>query len=378
MPTSIQKCIEDLIKISETTIWSRDPDAACQETVDALADALGCELAVIHLLDVTGNRFVRCATHSNLPVQVPIDTQVSLSTGRMRQIMATHQPITMDFQHPHPADNIPSGDIGVRSVVSVPLLAGDQLLGIFTIGYQKYHLWTYQDLNYLKNIGRMLGVSVQHAQTARKEVDLAILIEHKRLCEELHDNLSQLVSSLNLGAEAALLSWEEGKTDQLRNDLERIKSSSLKAAQTLREEMLSLRTSANETEGLIPRVRECLERFEQQWGIDTDLHVEGLEPLIVSTQLELHFIRILHESLSNVLRHSKASCVYVRLQGDRNQLCMEIHDDGRGFDPEDVSSEHLGLRIMRERAESLGGELAIESSNGIGTTIHVDVPRIAQ
>jgi signal transduction histidine kinase len=54
---------------------------------------------------------------------------------------------------------------------------------------------------------------------------------------------------------------------------------------------------------------------------------------------------------------------------------MLIRDNGVGFDPETVTDEHLGLRIMRERAESLGGELSIGTGEGTGTTIQVDVPR---
>jgi signal transduction histidine kinase len=210
---------------------------------------------------------------------------------------------------------------------------------------------------------------------ARKTADLEILLERKRLSGELHDHLSQLVNTMNMGVETALLSWEECNTDRVRNDLERIKGVGQEAARALREEMLSLRLPTSETEGLIQQVREYLQRFERQWRIDTDLQVEGgLEPLIVATQMELQFMRILHESLANVIRHATASHVSVLLHVDQDRLSMQIHDNGRGFDPEDVSSERLGLRIMRERAESLGGELTIESSSGTGTMIRVDVP----
>lgn len=375
MPTSVRKRLDDLIRISESTAWCSSPETASQRTVDALADALDCELALIHLLDISGDHLIRYTTHGDLPKHIPIDIRVSMATGRMRQMMLTHKPIIMDFQHPDPADRMPSGSLDFRSAVSVPILAGDVMLGMFSIVYKKRRRWSEQDLDYLVSIGRLLGVAVQHAQAARKTADLEILIERKRLCGELHDNLSQLISSVNLSAEAAVLSWEEGNTDRLWHDLERIRTTSQEAVQTLREEMLSLRTPTNETEGLIPGVRECLKRFKQQWGIDTDLQVEdGVEPLIVSTQMELQLMRILHEALSNVLRHAKAFHVFVQLKGGQNRLCMQIHDNGRGFDPESISCERLGLRIIRERTESLGGELSIESGDGAGTTLRVDVP----
>jgi signal transduction histidine kinase len=69
--------------------------------------------------------------------------------------------------------------------------------------------------------------------------------------------------------------------------------------------------------------------------------------------------------------------VSVALEADQNRLCMQIHDNGRGFDPRVVPSERLGIRIMRERAGSLGGQLTIQSSEENGTTVRVDVPRSA-
>jgi signal transduction histidine kinase len=345
--------------------------------VDALAEALSCDLVFIHLLDVSGDRFIKYAAHGTIPdVTLPQEVRVSITTGRMLWMMKTHEPIIMDFRHPNPADVTVNGSYLYRSAISIPLLAGDDVLGMISLVYKRYHHWSDQELDYLLNLGRIVGISVQQAQTARKATDLDILMERKRICGELHDNLSQLISSLNLSAEGALLSLSEGNTDQLRSDLETIRSTSQEAVRTLREEMLSLRTPTNETEGLVPGVRECLKRFKQQWRIDTDLEVEeGLEPLIVSTQMELQFMRILHESLSNVIRHSTASRVSVSLQGDHNRLSMQIHDDGVGFDPDAVSDERLGLRIMCERAESLGGEFSIGTGSGNGTTVRVEVPR---
>ena len=286
----------------------------------------------------------------------------------------------MDFVHPHPADRIPelATKLGYRSAASVPLLAGDDMLGMYTIVYKRPQHLTERDIDYLLVIGRLLGVSVQHSQVSQKTVDLQILVERRRLSAEIHDNLSQLISSLKLGAETALLSWEEGDADAVHRDLERLESISLQTYQTLREEMLSLRTPADQTQGLIPEIRERLGCFERRWGIGTDLQVQDIpEPLVVSMQTELQLMRILNESLSNVLRHATASHVSVVLEGDQNRLCMQIRDNGRGFDTRVVPSERLGIRIMRERAGSLGGELTILSSEENGTTVQVDVPRSA-
>lgn len=375
-----QKRLRDLISICESTTWSRCPQTASQKMVDALAKVLECDFAYFHILAVTGEQFTACAGEGLPARPVPYEVPLSATTGRIAQLMATHRPIVMDFVDPHPDDEIPEGaaQIGIRTGVSVPMLAGDHPIGIYTIVYKRQEQWTAEDLDYLVDIGRVLGVAVQHALTARKATDLEILRERKHLSAELHDNLSQLIGSLILGAEAALLSLQEGNPDRVRHDIERIRLAGQEADRVLREEMLSLRTPLNDTEGLIPEVRECLQRFERQWGIGTELQVEDSpEGLAVSAQTELQFMRILHESLSNVLRHATASHVNVVLKWDHYRLSMLIHDNGRGFEPRSVPSEHLGLRIMRERAESLGGELIIESDSESGTRVRVDVPRFA-
>jgi signal transduction histidine kinase len=140
-----------------------------------------------------------------------------------------------------------------------------------------------------------------------------------------------------------------------------------------------LRTPTNATGGLVSEIRHCVARFEQQWAIETVLQVaDGLEPLVVSTQVEMQFVRILQESLMNILRHATASRVTVTLTGDPTRLAMCIQDDGRGFDRDSVSVERLGLQIMSERAEALGGMLTIQSERGIGTRVSVDVPLYAR
>lgn len=373
MPTSNWDRLDDLMGVAESMVRLESPEAVCERAVDALAEAFDCDLACIYLLDAIGERFVCWAPFALAPgmsESLPITGE-----SRWPEMMATHRPIVLDFVHPQPADPIPVGTGEYKSAVGVPILAGDVILGTYGLTFKRRHRWTEQDLDCLLRCGRLVGMFIQHARAVGKASDLATLMERKRLCEEIHDNLSQLVGTLNMSTEAALLSSEEGDEDRLRNDLRRIRSTAQEVTRTLREEMLCLRPPTNQTEALIPGIVEGLKRFGTQWGIETDLQVQdGLDPLFVSTQVELQFVRILHESLSNVLRHASASRVSVLLHGDRYLLYMQIHDDGCGFDPDAVPSEHLGLRIMRERAESLGGRLTIESS-GDGTTIRVEVPR---
>jgi signal transduction histidine kinase len=87
--------------------------------------------------------------------------------------------------------------------------------------------------------------------------------------------------------------------------------------------------------------------------------------------------RITQEALNNVAKHAKASQAVVDLCCQPEQVELHIKDDGRGFEPEGVSPEHLGLGIMRERAETIGAAFKLQSRPGQGTHIEVVWPKPA-
>ena len=119
---------------------------------------------------------------------------------------------------------------------------GDIMLGAYMVFYTMYYHWTKPNIDDLLVIGRLLGAIAHQAQTAGRTIDLEILVERKRLCGELHDNLSQMIYSLNLNSEAAILSYEENKIETMLRDLEKIRCIAQEANQMLREELLSLRS----------------------------------------------------------------------------------------------------------------------------------------
>jgi len=96
------------------------------------------------------------------------------------------------------------------------------------------------------------------------------------------------------------------------------------------------------------------------------------EPLV-----EVQLLRILQEALTNVRKHANAHCVRIAFGSEDGWASVTIQDDGRGFDTKVSSTgieEHIGLRVMRERAEEIGGNLNLKSAQGQGTEIVVRVP----
>jgi two-component system nitrate/nitrite sensor histidine kinase NarX len=119
--------------------------------------------------------------------------------------------------------------------------------------------------------------------------------------------------------------------------------------------------------------------FGERTGLEVSLFLEG-EPDL-SPRDEVHLLRIVQEALANVHKHAQAQHAWVRLHAGLQGLRLEIEDDGRGMAPtlhsqaaalSDVRG-HFGLRIMRERAEAMGGQLSLHSTPGQGTRVQVTV-----
>lgn len=374
--------LENLLQVCESTTWSANYEDIYQCIASALVLNLDCDYANIYLIDVGGENMTTYASHSMQPDYRTADktavTTKPTVLGRLLRMIETKQPIMMDYRDPHPCDQIPPNatEQGFEAAITVPLIAADEVFGIYNLVYKHPKKWSDLELIYLKAIGRLLGVNIHRAQMSRKIVEMQILNERKFLSSEIHDNLAQSVSSLKIGAETSLMFLDRGDIAGLRESLERLETIGLQAVKTLREEMLSLRISQSETKGLAVSVKETLALFRDKWAIETELIVDESSEPRVTIQTELQLMRILHESLTNVLRHANATKVEVTLKQVERKLHMHIEDNGRGFDTSTVSSERLGIRIMKERAESVGGSCSIESEAGEWTRVMVETPSI--
>lgn len=372
-----QRC-DSLVRICESAAWSVDPETVYQSIVDTSVSLFECEGAHLHLMAVDNERFVRHASHSEKQALKDRKNEFGMGVGRVRWMIKSRQPILMNYKQPHIQDEIPASaiEMGYESAVSIPLVTENEVFGLLSLVYKCALPWTERDIPYLLDIGRILGVLIQRMQKTKKDTELQLLNERKRLSTEIHDNISQLISSLAIGAEAALVSFEEGDVTALGVDLERLSEISRKTMKVLREEMLSLRLPLDRTDSLPQAIRDSLARFEKNWGIATSLVVIPQEAIVVPLQAAFQLVRILNECLSNTLKHAEASCVSVMLEEDERHLVLTVQDDGCGFDTNSIPLEHLGIRIMKERAAATGGKLTVMSTNA-GTTICVDVPRLA-
>ncbi len=200
--------------------------------------------------------------------------------------------------------------------------------------------------------------------------------ERQRIAQDMHDGLDQLV----IGAKLELKSARERLSADDRSAAEfsllRVKDVLDRMERDLKQIIYDLRPPTLDALGLAPSLRRYAERFRQYLGITCDVRIEG-EPYRLSADKEIGIYRIMQESLQNVSAHALAAHVEVVLTFSAEAVSLIVADDGQGFDHLAVQKNyvgHLGLMGMQERAQSLGGQLAIQSLPGFGTQVTLVVP----
>lgn len=203
---------------------------------------------------------------------------------------------------------------------------------------------------------------------ARKAADEAVVAERTRLARDLHDAVTQTLFSASLTAEVLPELWAVNpvEAEKTTEELRQLTRSALAEMRTL---LLELRPSALTEARLEDLLRQLTEAIVGRARLPVQFTVDGQRQLPV--EVKITFYRIAQEALNNVVKYARAGQVYINLRLQPETARLVISDDGGGFDPAKIKPTHLGLKIMRERAETIGARLAIHSEIGHGTIITV-------
>lgn len=209
-----------------------------------------------------------------------------------------------------------------------------------------------------------------HARAAAEGLRRAVEAqeaERARVARELHDESGQILTALALHLKAL---EEDVGPGEVRERLAELRRSVGMASTSLRQLATRLRPAALSEQGLADAIQEQAQRLRDA-GIAIDVDVRGIGPE-VPEEVQTVLFRVVQEALTNVARHSGASNASVLATTARGRLRLVVEDDGCGFESS-APTTRLGLAGIRERVGLLGGELRIESSEGAGTAVVVDL-----
>jgi two-component system sensor histidine kinase DegS len=211
----------------------------------------------------------------------------------------------------------------------------------------------------------------------RKQTDpllAAVLDERQRIARELHDRVLQMLSSARLRVERCRRELPES-ADPLKSELEGVENSLDRAVTEIRNLLSETQLEDQMQAGSLERrLREELEIFSARSGFSVDFQCAvGAHNLPMPIERELYFA--LREGVLNAIRHSRATEMHLSLSQTRKTCEARLRDNGVGFNVSaSESSNHYGLKGMRERIRKIGGELSLQSAPGKGTEIHITVP----
>jgi len=210
-------------------------------------------------------------------------------------------------------------------------------------------------------------LNLANERLREKATQDAVAAERTRLARDLHDAVTQTLFSTTLIADVLPDIWEMNP-DEGKRRLDEIRLLTRGALAEMRTLLVELRPNALVEVPLPTLLRQLTEALSGRARINIQLSAEGERKLPADVQISLY--RIAQEALNNVFKHSKASEAVVTLRmGDSVRLT--VADNGSGFDPSTVTADHLGVKIMRERADAIGAKLSIYSEPGEGTQISV-------
>ncbi len=272
---------------------------------------------------------------------------------------------------------------GVRSWLSVPLIAQEELIGSLNLGSDRPAAFTAEAVAVAHEVANQLAIAIRHARLfeevhAGRERLLALsrrLVgaqedERRMIARELHDGTGQALTAAMMNLQVLRKGRVDVAAKSLIDDTLDIIEQTL---QRVRNLSLELRPSLLDDLGLVAALRWYVDRQARRAGFDGILVVEPafiLAPAVIETTC----FRVVQEALTNVARHARASRVRVELREREGELSLVIKDNGVGFDVDEArrgarAGASLGLLSMEERVALLDGVLQIESGPGCGTIL---------
>jgi two-component system nitrate/nitrite sensor histidine kinase NarX len=261
-----------------------------------------------------------------------------------------------------------------RRIIAVPLRYQGKILGVYNL-FMASDKPVPEDVSLLfHSISEHLGMALENARLTRENLRITLTNERQMLANELHDSLAQTMAYMNMRLSLlrdAMENREQEKSDRYLNDLGR----ALDSAYAELRELLAQFRNRMDPRGLLPALWDIASSYQDRTGINLDL--DNLTPdMNLPPDQEVQVYHIVQEALTNASKHSHAKNVKITVALDNEQYIFTVEDDGIGITHPIKTGDgmHLGLNIMRERAQRLGGNIAVETRAEGGTRVCLTFP----
>lgn len=362
---------DTLLQVASVVSSTLDLNEVLARILDQLRRVVGYDSASVQLLEA--GRLQLIAARGFADQQPILGTIFSPDEVPHYRVVAEGQPLNLaDAPALYPAFHRPPFN-HIGSWLGAPLCIQERIIGMIAMNRRHLGGFSEEEVRLATAFADQAALALENARLYQQAEQLAVMEERSRLARELHDSVTQALYSLTLFAEAGRRAAEAGQREREISYLTRLGQVSHQALKEMRLLVYELRPAALETEGLVAALQQRLDAVEKRAGVEARLLVEEMVEL--PTIVEEGLYRIAQEALNNILKHAAATTVTVRLKANTEQVELAVVDNGRAFDPANLSNGGgIGLVSMHERAERLGGSLTIISKPGEGTQVRANVP----
>ena len=258
------------------------------------------------------------------------------------------------------------------AVLAVPLLVKGEIYGELVLYYPTPRRISQEEMELAVTLADHAALAIENARLRTQVRQAAAAAERNRLARDLHDSVTQALYSMTLYAEAAGMAMSAGKQGAVAQNLQELRNMAREAMLDMRMLLFELHPPVLEEEGLVAALQARLAAVEARAGLQAEVHAEGDRRLPLALEEELFWIA--EEALNNAVKHAKAQQITVHLRFDDAGVCIEVKDDGPGFDVASAKQGGgMGMRGIEERVRRIKGKLDIVSTPEKGTTVRVAV-----
>jgi signal transduction histidine kinase len=366
--------LESLVEVGAALARETDLPNLLNLVARRLRELIGARLVLIVL--PAGEQEVRVAAADGEGAHDFVELRFDRSASKSGRVLDRRRSERLDSVIDDPeVDRDFARKIGIRAALYVPLLVGERAIGVIQ-AFDKLaadRRFSNEDLRVAETFAAQAAIAVDTAaRVARDALQRAVEgqeHERRRLARELHDETGQALTSILLGLRAL----EEAKGEDLGSAVGKLREQVVQTLQDVRRLAVELRPTALDDFGLAAALERLSSSFAEQTGIAVELE-SGLSDERLPSDVETVLYRIVQEALTNVVKHAQAKHVSIVLRKKEGAVTAVIEDDGRGLPRDGRGDGGLGLVGMRERVALVNGRLEIESAEGAGTTLVVEVP----
>lgn len=268
-------------------------------------------------------------------------------------------------------------EAGYETLVVLPVMVHQRVLGELNLFFRSSLELSPDMRELLEAMVRHLASSMEGLRAAALEREGAVAEERGMLARELHDSIAQSLAFLKIQTQLLRDAVKKGNEAARDRSMAELDVGVRECYADVRELLVHFRTRAS-AEDIEEALRTTLSKFGHQTGINAQLSMEG-HGLPLDADVQIQVLHMVQEALSNVRKHARATRVNVRVQR-HPEWRFEVQDNGIGFDAGRSlapDSLHVGLRILRERAEGISARVEVQSAPGAGTTVCIELPHNA-